>query len=144
MSVEPTNHYIVRPITIRHGPAQGPPVRPAYQYQESSAPGWSSGALPKDRVPQELRAFDRKRGEELQRLATSLRDRSFIPEPASLISIRKTNHPEERRPITLIRPEDRIVLTALNGCSRRCSNTSSWSIPTLTGPAGARGPPSSV
>ena len=69
---------------------------------------------PKDRVPQELRAFDRKRGGELQRLATSLRDRSFIPEPASLIFISKTNHPEERRPITLIRPEDRIVLTALN------------------------------
>jgi retron-type reverse transcriptase len=43
-----------------------------------------------------------------------LRDRKFIPEPASLIFIAKPNHPEERRPITLIRPDDRIVLTCLN------------------------------
>src|ERR1039457_170093 len=69
---------------------------------------------PKDRIPQELRAFDRKRGGELQRLGTALRERSFLPEPASLISIPKVNHPEERRPIALIRPDDRIVLTALN------------------------------
>ena len=34
---------------------------------------------PKDRIPQDLRAFDRKRGGELQRLATSLRDRSSSP-----------------------------------------------------------------
>lgn len=69
---------------------------------------------PKDRVPQELRAFDRKRGGEIQRLAAALRERTFIPEPASLIFIRKLNHPGERRPITLISPQDRIVLTALN------------------------------
>ena len=68
----------------------------------------------KNELPQELRAFDRRRGGEIQRLALALRSRTFIPEPASLIFIAKTNHPEERRPITLIRPEDRIVLTALN------------------------------
>jgi CRISPR-associated endonuclease Cas1 len=43
-----------------------------------------------------------------------LRDRTFLPEPASLISIPKPDHPGERRTIALIRPEDRIVLTALN------------------------------
>ena len=69
---------------------------------------------PKDRVPQDLRAFERKRGGALQQLAASLRNRAFLPEPASLISIPKPDHPEERRPISLIKPEDRIVLTALN------------------------------
>ena len=77
---------------------------------------WSAvlAHYPKDLVPQELRAFDRKRNGEIQRLAAALRGRVFIPEPASIIFIPKPNHPEERRPITLIRPEDRIVLTALN------------------------------
>ena len=69
---------------------------------------------PRDRVPQELRTFDRKRGGAIQHLAADLRNRTFLPEPASLIFIPKPNHPDERRPITLIRPEDRIVLTALN------------------------------
>ena len=69
---------------------------------------------PKDRVPQELRDFDRKRGSELHRLGTALREQTFLPEPASLISIRKSNHPDESRPISLICPDDRIVLTALN------------------------------
>jgi CRISPR-associated endonuclease Cas1/group II intron reverse transcriptase/maturase len=76
-----------------------------------------SGVLahyPKDKVPQELRAFDRKRDGELQKLSAALRQRTFIPEPASLVLVSKTNHPDEKRPITLIRPEDRIVLTALN------------------------------
>src|SRR5215831_2520520 len=68
----------------------------------------------KDRVPQDLQLFDRKRGSEIQRLAAALRGNSFVPEPASLIFTRKPNHPEELRPITLIRPDDRIVLTALN------------------------------
>src|SRR2546422_11307732 len=69
---------------------------------------------PKDRVPDSLRAFDRKRGGEIQRLSATLRSQTFIPEPASLIFLRKPDHPGEQRPITLIRPEDRIVLTALN------------------------------
>jgi len=68
----------------------------------------------KDRIPQELRAFDRKRDGEIRRLAVTLRERTFIPEPACLIFIPKPNHPEERRPIALVRPEDRVVLTALN------------------------------
>jgi CRISPR-associated endonuclease Cas1/group II intron reverse transcriptase/maturase len=68
---------------------------------------------PKDRIPAELREFDRHRGRELARIVTSLRDRNFIPQPASLISIPKPGHPEERRPITLVRPDDRIVLGAL-------------------------------
>jgi RNA-directed DNA polymerase len=69
---------------------------------------------PQDRVPQELRAFERKREGEIQRLAAALRARTFFPEPASLIFVPKPNHPDERRRITLIRPEDRTVLTALN------------------------------
>ena len=68
----------------------------------------------KDRIPQELRDYDRKRGGLIQQLATALRTRMFFPEAASLIYIPKPNHPDERRPIALIRPEDRIVLTALN------------------------------
>ena len=39
---------------------------------------------PKNRVPQELREFDRKRGGALQQLSAALRGRTFIPEPASL------------------------------------------------------------
>jgi CRISPR-associated endonuclease Cas1/group II intron reverse transcriptase/maturase len=95
--------------------------RKAHLFQRLTNPqelerAWSDvlAHYPKDHVPQELRTFDRKRGGEIQRLAAALRGRTFIPEPASLIFIRKPNHPEERRPITLIRPEDRIVLTALN------------------------------
>ena len=68
----------------------------------------------KDRVPQELRDFDRKRGAELRRLAAALRERTFLPEPASLIFLPKSGHAGEHRPIALIRPDDRIVLTALN------------------------------
>lgn len=69
---------------------------------------------PKNQLPAELRSFDRQRGRELLRLAGTLRDRTFIPEPASLIFVPKLNHPGETRPITLTRPDDRIVLTALS------------------------------
>lgn len=69
---------------------------------------------PKGKLPQELREYERKRGGLIQQLATLLRDRTFIPEAASLIFIPKPNHPDEKRPIALIRPDDRIVLTALN------------------------------
>ena len=68
---------------------------------------------PKGRIPAELREFDRYRGRELARIVTALRERVFIPQPASLISIPKPGHPEERRPIALVRPDDRIVLGAL-------------------------------
>jgi CRISPR-associated endonuclease Cas1/group II intron reverse transcriptase/maturase len=69
---------------------------------------------PKDRIPADLREFDRKREGEIRRLASDLRSNFFIPQPPSLIFIPKPTRPEEQRPITLIRPEDRIVLTALN------------------------------
>jgi CRISPR-associated endonuclease Cas1/group II intron reverse transcriptase/maturase len=93
----------------------------AYLFERLTNPqelerAWSDvlAHYPKDRVPQDLRTFDRKRGGEIHRLAAALRGSTFIPEPASLIFIHKLNHPEEKRPITLIRAEDRIVLTALN------------------------------
>jgi len=72
------------------------------------------GHYPKSALPAELREVDRHRGRELQRLATALHERTFVPEPASLIFIPKPNHPEETRPITLVKPDDRIVQTALN------------------------------
>lgn len=68
----------------------------------------------KDRIPGDLAAFDRNRARELKRIGTALRERTFTPEPASLIFIPKANHPDETRPITLTKPDDRIVLTALN------------------------------
>jgi RNA-directed DNA polymerase len=68
----------------------------------------------KSRVPDELRSFDRQRGKEIRRLSDSLREKTFLPEPASLILIPKPNHPGEQRPITLVRPDDRVVLTSLN------------------------------
>ena len=68
----------------------------------------------KAKIPEPLQAFDRQRGRELQRLSEELRKGAFLPEPASLIFTAKPNHPGEQRPITLLRPEDRIVLTALN------------------------------
>ena len=67
-----------------------------------------------DQVPAELREFDKHRGREIERLSHELRERKFLPEPASLIFIPKPNHPGEKRPITLVNPNDRIVLTALN------------------------------
>jgi CRISPR-associated endonuclease Cas1/group II intron reverse transcriptase/maturase len=78
--------------------------------------GWLSvlAHYPKNKIPAELREFDRQRSRELQRLSTALRQRTFVPEPASLIFVKKTNHPEEQRPIALVRPDDRIVLTVLN------------------------------
>jgi len=69
---------------------------------------------PKSRIPPELRQFESHRGRELQRISSALRQGTFVPEPASLVFIPKPNHPEERRPITLTRPDDRIVLTSLN------------------------------
>jgi CRISPR-associated endonuclease Cas1/group II intron reverse transcriptase/maturase len=68
----------------------------------------------REALPAELREFERRRGKELARLAACLRERTFLPEPASLIFIPKPNEPEQQRPITLIKPDDRIVLTALN------------------------------
>jgi CRISPR-associated protein Cas1 len=72
------------------------------------------GHYARDQVPQDLRAFDRRRGGALRQLAADLRSSAFLPEPASVVFIPKPEHPGERRPISLIRPEDRIVLTALN------------------------------
>jgi CRISPR-associated endonuclease Cas1/group II intron reverse transcriptase/maturase len=68
----------------------------------------------KAKVPPELKAFERRRGHELSRLAGELRDRTFLPEPAALIYIPKPGKPCEQRPITLVKPDDRIVLTLLN------------------------------
>lgn len=68
----------------------------------------------KDNIPQDLKEFERRRGQEIARLAAQLRNRAFLPEPASLIYIPKPGHPGEQRPITLVKPDDRIVLTLLN------------------------------
>jgi len=68
----------------------------------------------KDRVPAELQEFDRLRGRNIERLARELREQTFLPQPGSLIFIPKPNHPDEKRPITLVKPDDRIVLTLLN------------------------------
>jgi len=72
------------------------------------------GHYAKGRIPAELAAVDRQRGRVIQRIADSLRERSFVPKAAALIFIPKPGHPGERRPIALVRPEDRIVLTTLN------------------------------
>lgn len=69
---------------------------------------------PRGDLPSELAEYDRHRGRELARLSTELRQRSFIPQPASVILIPKPSHPDERRSISLVRPDDRIVLTSLN------------------------------
>ncbi len=68
----------------------------------------------RERLPTELREFDRHRGRGVQRIADSLRAGSFVPDAASLIYIPKPGHAGEFRPISLVRPDDRIVLTALN------------------------------
>ena len=64
-------------------------------------------------LPAALAEFDRRRGANLNSLGGRIRDQKFLPQPAELIHIHKTNHPEEERPISLLGPEDRIVLTAL-------------------------------
>ena len=98
-----------------HGPGQGTPVRSPHESARTGAGLVRClGALCQGPVAAGTPRFDRKRGAGLRQLSMALRDRKFIPEPASLIFIAKLNHPEERRPITLIRPEDRIVLTCLN------------------------------
>ena len=102
-------------VESQDAPRQGAFVRRLTNPQELERAWFDVLAhYPKDHIPQDLRTFERKRGGNIQQLAGALRGRTFIPEPASLIFIRKPNHPDERRPITLIRPEDRIVLTALN------------------------------
>jgi|SRR5579871_1421725 len=66
------------------------------------------------KVPPALAEFERRRGSRLEILAENLRKETFLPQPASLIYVPKPNQPEEQRPIALLVPEDRIVLTALN------------------------------
>ena len=68
----------------------------------------------KGKIPPELEDFDRRRGHEIARLARELASRAFLPEPASLIYIRKESKPGEQREISLVKPDDRIVLTLLN------------------------------
>ena len=72
------------------------------------------GHYSKEQIPPALREFDRQSGARLAALARQLREQVFLPQPASLIHIPKPNHPGEQRPISLLQPEDRIVLTALN------------------------------
>ena len=72
------------------------------------------GHYSKEQIPPALREFDRQSGARLAALARELREQVFLPQPASLIHIPKPNHPGEQRPISLLQPEDRIVLTALN------------------------------
>ena len=64
-------------------------------------------------APAALAEFDRRRGARLDSLAASLQNQTFLPQPAALIYIPKPNHPGERRPISILEPEDRVVLTAL-------------------------------
>lgn len=68
----------------------------------------------RDKVPAELQRFDRGRGQEIARLARELGSRCYLPEPASLIHIAKPGKPGERREISLVKADDRIVLTLLN------------------------------
>jgi CRISPR-associated endonuclease Cas1/group II intron reverse transcriptase/maturase len=72
------------------------------------------GRYERDRLPPELAAFDRGRPASLERLSRALADQSFIPEPAALIYIDKPGHAGEQRRISLIRPEDRVILSALH------------------------------
>jgi len=65
-------------------------------------------------LPPALAEFDRRRHERIDALAAQIRQQTFLPQPASLIHIPKPNKPDETRPISLLPPEDRIVLTALN------------------------------
>jgi CRISPR-associated endonuclease Cas1/group II intron reverse transcriptase/maturase len=102
-------------------PASGSPQRQGHLFRRLCRPAELEKAwlevlahYEKGKVPSELQAFERRRGQELARLAAELRDRTFLPEPASLIYIPKPGRPDERRPITLMKPEDRIVLTLLN------------------------------
>ena len=67
----------------------------------------------RDRVPQPLAGFDRRRDARLHALAAALKNQTFLPQPAALIYIPKPNHPAEKRPISILEPEDRIVLTAI-------------------------------
>lgn len=72
------------------------------------------GHYARQSLPKDLQEFERRRSHNLARLAAQLREGTFTPEPASLIYIPKPGRPDEQRPITLMKPEDRIVLTLLN------------------------------
>jgi CRISPR-associated endonuclease Cas1 len=69
---------------------------------------------PAAKLPAELVSFERRRGANLDALAAQIANQTFLPQPAFLIDIPKPNKPGETRPIALLQPEDRIVLTALN------------------------------
>ncbi len=63
--------------------------------------------------PPAIEEFERKRVARLDRLAGLLRRQEYNPEPAALVFIPKPHHPGERRNISLLDPEDRVVLSAL-------------------------------
>src|SRR5438128_1430221 len=58
--------------------------------------------------------FHDSRAERLAQLLEQLLAGTFQPEPAALITIPKPRKPGETRPISLLRVEDKIVLTALH------------------------------
>ena len=93
----------------------------AHLYSRLSDPGFLAQAWRRVRdhyhpsqLPAPLAEFDRRRAARIDALASVIRNQIFFPQPASLIHIPKPNHPGEHRPISILPPEDRIVLTALN------------------------------
>ena len=72
------------------------------------------GRHERSRVPSELRSFQEHCDRRLRTLAAQLEAESYLPEPASLLYIPKPDKPNERRKISVVKLEDRIVLTALH------------------------------
>ena len=94
--------------------------RPPTLFPRLASPGFLAQAwrdvlahYPQDRIPAPLADFERRRGARLATLADRLKNQTFLPQPAALIYIPKPNHPGEQRPIAILEPEDRIVLTAI-------------------------------
>jgi len=66
-----------------------------------------------DQRPPEVAALEERRAQRIAQLADDLRREVYAPEPAALVSIPKPSKPGERRTISVLRAEDRLVLTAL-------------------------------
>ena len=96
-------------------------MKPGHLFEKLANPStlthaWQEvlGHYTEDRLPPQLRDYQRNRNRNIERLAEAIWTQKFLPEPAALISIPKPDKPLERRTISLVSPDDRIVLTALN------------------------------
>ena len=96
-------------------PARPPQLFPSLCRRANLERAWETvlGHYTSSDCPEDLREFDAQRSSRLNDLAGLLTSGSFLPDAACLILRNKPGKNEQRR-ISLVKTEDRIVLTALH------------------------------